>query len=98
MKRFFLLATVLAVVSACVQETVTARFFLQDGSGFSAAVSVEPGTVLHPESPRRDGYLFKGWYTQSEGGSRWDFSQPLTRSMNFYAQWEKKIHYVTFYP
>lgn len=98
MKRFFLLATVLAVVSACVQETVTARFFLQDGSGFSAAVSVEPGTVLHPESPRRDGYLFKGWCTQSEGGSRWDFSQPLTRSMNFYAQWEKKIHYVTFYP
>lgn len=98
MKKFFLLTAFLAFVGACSPEMLSIRFFLQDGTGFSAAVSVETGTVLQPDSPRRDGYLFKGWYTQSEGGSRWDFSQPLTRSMNFYARWEKKIHYVTFYP
>ena len=98
MKKIFLLTALLAAVTACSPEMVTVRFFLQDGTGFSASVSVETGTVLQPENPVRDGYLFKGWYTQSEGGSRWDFTQPLTRSMNFYAQWEKKIHYVTFYP
>lgn len=98
MKKIFLLTAFLAAVTACSPEMVTVRFFLQDGTGFSASVSVETGTVLQPENPVRDGYLFKGWYTQSEGGSRWDFTQPLTRSMNFYAQWEKKIHYVTFYP
>lgn len=98
MKKIFLLSAFLAVVAACSPEMISVRFFLQDGTGFSAAVSVEVGTVLQPDNPRREGYLFKGWYTQPEGDSRWDFSQPLTRSMNFYAQWEKKIHYVTFYP
>lgn len=98
MKKIFLLTAFMAAVAACSPELLTVRFFLQDGTGFSASVSVETGTVLQPENPGRDGYLFKGWYTQAEGGSRWDFSQPLTRSMNFYAQWEKEIHYVTFYP
>ena len=63
MKRI-LLSLMTMFMFACQTETVSIRFFFQDGSGFSAVVTVDAGTVLTPTDPKRDGFVFQGWFTQ----------------------------------
>ncbi len=40
-----------------------------------------------PADPTRDGYTFDGWYTTKSGGSKYDFSTPVTADLNLYAHW-----------
>lgn len=44
-------------------------------------------TVPKPADPTRDGYTFDGWYTTKSGGSKYDFSTPVTADLNLYAHW-----------
>ena len=48
--------------------------------------------VAKPESPKRSGYSFKGWYTDTDGASedKWDFDNPVTEDMTLYAVWKEK--------
>ncbi len=39
-------------------------------------------------NPRRSGYVFKGWYTSSTGGSLFNFNTPITEARTIYAHWE----------
>lgn len=46
-------------------------------------------------SPKRDGYVFDGWYTSKSGGKKVDSSTPAyDRSLNLYAHWTKIPNYV----
>lgn len=44
-----------------------------------------------PKTPVRSGYVFKGWYTKKEGGTKIKKNTvvPLTKK-TYYAQWSKK--------
>ena len=51
-------------------------------------------TILYPENPLRDDYNFLGWYTEIEGGEKFEYEtmpdiSPAT-SINLYAHWEEK--------
>ena len=41
-------------------------------------------------APTADGYTFKGWYTESEGGEAFDFTAEITEDKTVYAHWEKE--------
>ena len=41
-------------------------------------------------APTADGYTFKGWYTESEGGEAFDFTAEITEDKTVYAHWEVK--------
>ena len=43
--------------------------------------------IAEPKAPSRDGYTFDGWYTAKSGGSKYDFSTPVTADLNLYAHW-----------
>ena len=64
------------------------------------SVWVLKGTpVSKPTDPQRIGYVFKGWYTASEGGTAWDFNTPILSNKTLYAQWEPTAVFdVTFDP
>ena len=47
------------------------------------------GTVTRPADPTADGYQFKGWYTQKDGGVPFDFRQPIKEDVTVYAHWSK---------
>ena len=96
MKRI-LLSLMTMFMFACQTETVSLRFFFQDGSGFSAVVTVDAGTVLTPTDPKRDGFVFQGWFTQPTGGEKVDFSLPMTQNRDFYAQWKQNTCFVIFH-
>ena len=49
--------------------------------------------IPEPQLPIRDGYTFKGWYTNDKftEESKWDFNtNKVTESMTLYAKWTKK--------
>jgi uncharacterized repeat protein (TIGR02543 family) len=51
--------------------------------------SVKHGsTVTRPPEPEREGCVFLDWYTEAEGGGKWDFTNPVTTNITLYAQWE----------
>jgi len=46
--------------------------------------------VLPPEPPTREGYVFTGWYLDSNCEYLWDMEQNrVEQSMTLYAGWEK---------
>lgn len=46
--------------------------------------------VPEPHAPKRDGYLFKGWYTDAACTNGWDFSENTALSdITLYAKWTK---------
>jgi len=56
------------------------------------------GTVTQPPDPKADGYQFKGWYTQKNGGELFNFDQKITADVTVYAHWSevKPDHTVYF--
>ena len=50
--------------------------------------------VLKPMAPVKAGSFFSGWRTQ--GGEKYDFSQPVTTDLELEAQWESREHTVSF--
>ena len=48
---------------------------------------VEPGKcAVEPEPPAQEGKEFLGWYTEFNGGVKFDFSTPITGNINLYAR------------
>ena len=47
------------------------------------------GIVTPPDDPTADGYQFKGWYTQKNGGELFDFTQPIKEDVTVYAHWSE---------
>ena len=47
------------------------------------------GTVTQPPDPKADGYQFKGWYTQKNGGELFNFDQKITADVTVYAHWSE---------
>ena len=48
------------------------------------------GCAKKPSDPTAEGYTFKAWYTESEGGEAFDFSTEITEDKTVYAHWEEK--------
>ena len=53
--------------------------------------AVKTGDILTPpeKDPVRVGYVFKGWATDKEATELYDFTKPVTGSLNLYAKWER---------
>ena len=45
--------------------------------------------MSEPISPTKSGYNFGGWYTEKEGGEKWNYSSPkeMTAPFSLYARW-----------
>lgn len=59
--------------------------------------AVESQTRMHgelveePETPKREGYVFDGWYRDARATVPWNISQDMvTESMTLYAGWKEK--------
>ena len=77
--------------------TYTTDFAMNDGSGtiFHKATTAENESVTFPANPERNGYKFKGWYTQAEGGALVE-TLVATSDTTLYAHWEAVTYTVSF--
>lgn len=68
----------------------TVSFDCGSQAGKTSKVVLYEGTVTPPDDPTADGYQFKGWYTQENGGVPFDFNQEITEDVKVYAHWSVK--------
>ena len=62
--------------------------FMNDSEEHDAKYANSGMTVGSPTTnPTKEGYTFAGWFTESSGGSQWNFSTAVTKNMTLYAQW-----------
>ena len=45
------------------------------------------GTIVKPEDPTKEGYIFGGWYSDPECTVEFDFDAKITKNTTLYAQW-----------
>lgn len=43
--------------------------------------------AIRPEDPKKDGYVFGGWYTDKELSEEYEFGAKVTKSFTLYAKW-----------
>ena len=48
--------------------------------------------VAEPREPKKEGYVFEGWYYTDEAGKevKWDFNTPVHQSITLKAKWKKE--------
>ncbi|WP_409016223.1 InlB B-repeat-containing protein [Anaerostipes caccae] len=48
--------------------------------------------AVEPKEPKKEGFMFEGWYYTDETGSevKWDFDTPVHQSMTLKARWKKE--------
>uniref|UniRef100_UPI0040269431 GLUG motif-containing protein n=1 Tax=Gemmiger formicilis TaxID=745368 RepID=UPI0040269431 len=62
--------------------------FMNDSEEHDAKYANSGMTVGSPTTnPTKEGHTFAGWFTESSGGSQWNFNDPVNKSMTLYAQW-----------
>jgi len=68
-------------------------WFDTNGGSAIAPLAVNSATpVAKPDDPVRDGYMFKGWYTDNTTFiDAYDFSLPVSENLTLHAQWEEVI-------
>lgn len=67
------------------------QFHANGGTGLSRrtmTLLAEDSPGIMPKVKRKD-YLFSGWYTQQDGGTKVAGDKPLKEAMTLYAQWTK---------
>ena len=68
----------------------TVSFECGDPEKKTSKVVEYEGIVTPPDDPTAEGYQFKGWYTQENGGELFKFDQAITEDVTVYAHWSKK--------
>lgn len=65
------------------------------GANTTQVVLKNGETLSYPLPPTRTGYVFTGWYTDSDCTSRFDFTEKITEDMTLYAGWlDMSMNYV----
>lgn len=101
-----LLLVAIFAISACnfsndpdgSKNTFTVTFDTQGGSAV-ASVTVEEGkTLVLPAAPTKTGYIFVGWYLDSDCTQEFSATQTISQNITLYAKWEaeKEKFAVTF--
>ena len=69
---------------------VTVSFDLNGASGMVASQTITKTNALtYPELPEREGYIFRGWFSEPECMNVFDFTQTLKNDVTLYAGWYK---------
>ena len=70
-------------------ESHTVSFDANGGSAVSSQQVSEGGHAAEPDAPTRNGYVFRGWYSDSGLSNAWDFgSDTVNSALTLYARWE----------
>ena len=68
----------------------TVTFDTNGGSTVAKKSVYRNSTISEPVAPIKDGYVFGGWYTDSDCTKEYDFKQKITKSFTLYAKWTEK--------
>ncbi len=67
----------------------TVSFETNGGNILENQIVAEGNNASVPAAPKKDGYRFMGWFTDSELDSPFDFATPISEDTVLYASWKK---------
>lgn len=69
----------------------TVSFDSLGGSTVSSIEVANGSNAIEPTAPTKDGFEFKGWFTDKECTKAFDFATPIKEDMLLYAKWEEEV-------
>ena len=78
-----------------VANVYLVTFETNGGSDVLSQNVEENQQVTEPTNPKKTGYTFTGWYTDSILTTPYDFDSPVTKEITLYAGWKKVSQVVT---
>ena len=81
-----------ALQSETVQKKHKITFDTMGGDSIDALKVADGATWSLPEAPTREGYVFKGWFTNVNctADSAYTETAPITQDLTLFAKWEKQ--------
>lgn len=79
-------------VEAASVTTHTVTFKSDSETTYDTSVVKEGNSVVKPENPIKEGYVFDGWYTDANctNENAYDFNTPVNTDITLYAKWLAK--------
>lgn len=72
-----------------IGDTVLHKVTYMDGADtWKSSFANGDNMVSEPDVPVREGYLFRGWFTEPEEGEEFDFGSPIENDLTLYARWD----------
>ncbi|MDR2944270.1 MAG: InlB B-repeat-containing protein [Methanosarcinales archaeon] len=77
-----------------LSKTITVRFDSQGGTPvISITNAAQDSLITEPAPPSKTGFIFGGWFNESECVNSWDFDADIvTDDMTLYAKWTPETH------
>lgn len=77
--------------------TYTVHFDSLDGSETVSIETMRGSKIYEPKSPKRDNYMFDGWYKDVNFTLIWDFNRDIVSSdITLYAKWDACTYSITY--
>ncbi|MCQ4086847.1 InlB B-repeat-containing protein [Saccharibacillus sp. JS10] len=77
-------------------NTYHVQFDSQGGSAVSDLPVKHGLSIDEPTSPTRIGYIFTGWYTDTDHTQLFDFATSIVGDTQLYAGWKANVHNISF--
>ena len=92
-KVYFKLGNGYNIYAIFEKETYTVNFETNGGNEIESVNVLYGDKLAKPEEPENEMLIFKGWFTDSELTTAYDFNKPVEDNMTLYAKWvtETKI-------
>ena len=103
MKRLFAIIIIVTIIfipcltvnalesSTEINEQYTIYFNTNGGSNVDSQTILENNTISKPNDPIKDGYIFDGWYLDSNFNNKYDFNTNIHENKIIYAKWIESI-------
>lgn len=70
-----------------VASIYTVKFETNGADAIKSQTAEKNGTITKPQNPKKEGYVFDGWFTDKELTKEYDFTSKVTASFTLYAKW-----------
>ena len=71
-----------------LQRTYTVTFDTKGGTIYQAARVRPNATIVKPEDPKMEGYIFLGWYLENTN-EEYDFNSKVVKDITITAKWQE---------
>ena len=79
------------------EEKINTVSFVTYGGSELSQISIKEGEKLvEPTTPEKEGYTFKGWYTDETFNTTYNFDTIVNKDITLYAKWEIKKYTITY--
>ncbi len=80
---------ILSILTSCFASECEITYDY-GGARENVTITLERGALIPSDAPKRDGYVFGGWYTDGSFTYTYDFSFPAEADITLYAKWIPK--------